>query len=76
MTLRPADTTPEVLEAQRAALADLGPEGRVRAALEMSESIRNVRLAGLRSRHPEASERELMARYIAEVHGVGPDEQE
>lgn len=76
MTLRPADTTPEALEAQRSALADLGPEGRVRAALEMSESIRNVRLAGLRSRHPDASERELVARYIAEVHGVGPDQPE
>lgn len=71
--LGPLDTSADSLEAQRQALADLGPEGRVRAALEMSESIRRVRLSGLRSRHPEASERELVALFIAEAHGVRLD---
>lgn len=73
MSLRPVDTTRDALAAQRAALARLGPEGRVRAALEMSESIRAVRLAGLRSRHPDASEPELVRRFVADVHGVRLD---
>jgi len=51
----------------------MGPEARVRAALEMSDSIRGLRLSGLRSRHPEVSERELVARFIAEMYGVRPD---
>lgn len=73
VSLRPLDTTPDALEAQRSAIGRLSPEPRVRAALEMSESIRSVRLSGLRARYPDASERELVARFIAEVHGVRLD---
>ncbi len=72
MSLRPLDTSLDALAAQRSALAGLGPEGRVRAALEMSDAVRGIRISGLRSRHPDASERELVARFIAEVHGVRP----
>lgn len=70
MTLRPLDTSEGAREAQRAALARLGPEGRVRAALEMSDSLRRVRLAGLRASHPDASEPELVELFVAEAHGV------
>lgn len=73
MSLRPLDTTPDALAAQRSALAELDPEARVRAALEMSDSIRRVLLSGLRSRHPDVSERELVAHFIEEAHGVRPD---
>lgn len=73
MSLRPLDTSPDALSLQRSALARLGPEGRVLAALEMSDAARSIRISGLRARHPDASERELVARFIAEVHGVRPD---
>ncbi|MFQ5890847.1 MAG: hypothetical protein ACE5JR_12445 [Gemmatimonadota bacterium] len=73
MRFRPLDTTADALQAQRSALSKLDPEARVRAALEMSDSTRGLRLAGLRSRHPEASERELVARFIAEAYGVWLD---
>lgn len=73
MTLRALDTTPDARVAQQSALARLGPEGRLRAALEMSESVRRIRLAGLRSRHPDASHDELVARFIAEAHEVRVD---
>lgn len=73
MSLRPLDTTPEALERQRSALESLGPEGRLRAAIEMSESARALHLARLRSRDPEASERQLVARLVARVHGVRLD---
>ena len=73
MSFLPVDTSPEALEVQRSALGGLDPDERVRAALQMSESIRSVRLAGLRSQHPDASERELVARFIAGVQGVRLD---
>jgi len=70
MTFRPLDTTPDALDAQRAALADLSAEDRVRAALEMSDAIRRIRLSGIRSRHPEATEAEAIARFIAGARGT------
>jgi hypothetical protein len=42
---------------------------RLRLALEMSESMRNVALAGLRSRRPELSEKELSRELIRVMHG-------
>lgn len=69
MSLRPLDTTPAALSAQRFALGKLGPEARVRAALEMSDAMRSIRLSGIRSRHPEANEREAIAQFIGQVHG-------
>jgi hypothetical protein len=66
----PLDTASEALEMQRRAWARLGPEGRLNAALELSEAVRAIRLAGLRSRMPEASESDLVRRFIAETHGI------
>lgn len=73
MDHRPLDTTVDALERQRIAHRELGPEGRVRAAIAMSESIRRVTLAGLRERHSEASDEELVLLYIARVHGIRLD---
>lgn len=73
MDHRPLDTTADALERQRIAHHELGPEGRVRAAIAMSESLRRVTLAGLRESHPEASSEELVLLYIARVHGIRLD---
>lgn len=73
MTLRALDTTPDARKAQQTALARLGPEGRLRAALEMSESVRRIRLAGLRARHPDVSHEDLVACFIADVHDARVD---
>ena len=73
MSIRRLDTTADALEAQRSAHGRLGPEGRVRAALDMSDSIRGIRLSGLRARYPGASDRELILRLTAELHGVRMD---
>ena len=60
----PADTTPEAAAVQRDIFRRMTTEQRLRLALEMSESMRNVALAGLRSRRPELDtdglHRELM----------------
>lgn len=49
---RPGDTTPEAWAAQSAALDRLGPEGRVRAAIDLSESVRSIQLEGMLARNP------------------------
>lgn len=73
MSLRPLDTTTAAWKAQRSAFGKLGPEGRLRAALEMSDAMRRIRLSGIRSRNSEATEREAVSRFIARAHGTGRD---
>jgi hypothetical protein len=46
-----------------------GP-ARLHAAVELSEAVHELRLAGIRSRHPELSPKEAVARLVAEDHGV------
>jgi len=45
-------------------------QGRLRAALELSDTVREIRLAGLRARHPELSDRQVVARLVAEDYGI------
>ena len=52
------------------AFRNLGPEGRVRAALELSEAVRTVQLEGILSRNPEWSEREAVRHLVRTLHGI------
>ena len=60
----PSDTTPEAAAVQRDIFRRMTTEQRLRLAISMSESLREVTLAGLRSRRPELDanglSRELM----------------
>lgn len=70
MTPRPLDTTPASWSAYNAILDRMdGPE-RVRVAVELSEAVREIRLAGIRARHPELTRREAVARLVLEEFGV------
>jgi hypothetical protein len=73
MNLEPVDTSAQARSVQEAAHARLGPEGRLKIALQLSESIRELRLAGLRSSAPEASEAELVLRLISEIYCLQPE---
>ncbi len=66
------DTSPEAAAVQRAIFRRMTTEQRLRLALEMSDSMRNVALAGLRSRRPELSEAELSRELIRLMYGVLP----
>jgi hypothetical protein len=55
---------------QVAAYERLGPEGRVRIAVELSESVRSIHLAGVRSRHPEWSDAEVVHHVVSQQYGV------
>jgi hypothetical protein len=46
-----------------------GP-ARLRAAIELSEAVRELRLAGIRARHPELDAKQVVARWVLEEHGV------
>jgi hypothetical protein len=64
------DTTPVAAEIQREVWRRLGAAGRVRTAMQMSEDIRSVTLAGLRTRHGSREAHALRAELIRLVYGV------
>ena len=64
------DTTTEAAAVQRAVWRRMGAEGRVALAIEMSEELRLVSLEGLRERHPEADDDQLVLLLIELWHGT------
>ena len=54
----PTDTSLDAFEVQTRAYRALGPEGRVQVLAELSEAVRAVAMAGIRSRHPHYTEEE------------------
>jgi hypothetical protein len=70
MTSRPLDTDPQSWARYNAVLDQMGGPTRVRAAIELSETVRAIRLAGLKASHPELGPRALIARLVAEDYGV------
>lgn len=67
--LLPPDTSAEAAAIQRDAQRELGPEDRVRLAVQMSEDVRALMLQGLRSHHPEASEAALRKLVFRRIYG-------
>ena len=49
---------------------NMPPARRVAVAMEMSDRIRDIALAGIRARHPGLSEKEVLTRYVLEHWGV------
>lgn len=67
-----SDTTPEAKAIQQDIFRRMTTEERLRMALEMSESLRNVALAGLRSRRPDLNENELSRELMRIMYGFVP----
>ena len=70
MSSRPLDTSPEAWSRYGEILERMGGDARLLAALELSDTVRTLRLEGLRARHPEASHEELIRRLVREEHGI------
>jgi len=66
------DTSPEAASVQEAIFRRMTPEQRLQVALELSDSMREVALSGLRSRRPELDERELWRELMRLMYGVVP----
>ena len=65
-------TSPEAAAIQDEIFRRMTPEQRVRLAIEMSESMRNVALAGLRSRRTELNEAELSRELLRVMYDFVP----
>ena len=64
------DSTPAALEVQRETWRRLGPAGRLRIAIEMSEEVRAVALAGVRARHATWEPARAQAELTRFLYGV------
>jgi hypothetical protein len=53
------DTARDAQEKQMEILRRIGPEGRLRAAIELTRISRKLLSEGVRKRHPEYTEREI-----------------
>ena len=70
MTSRPFDTNPASWSEYGAVLDRMGGAARLKAAVELSEAVRQVRLAGIGARNPELTRHEIVARLVSEDYGV------
>jgi hypothetical protein len=71
MSARPLDTSPEAWSQYGAILDGMGGEARLHTALEMSDSVRLIRLAGIQALHPTWTSQQVVRRFILEEHGIG-----
>jgi hypothetical protein len=67
-----SDTNPEAAAFQREIFRRMTTAERLRLALEMSESMRQVALAGLRNRRPELTADELSRELMRIMYGFVP----
>jgi hypothetical protein len=67
-----SDTSARAAEIQRDIFRRMTTEQRLRLALEMSESVRNIALAGLRSRRPDLPDDQLLPELIRLQYGPVP----
>lgn len=68
--MRPLDTTAEADELQLSIQRRLGPAGRLKLAVQMSDLARKLARAGLRARKPELGEAAVDALLLREHYGV------
>lgn len=63
-SLRPADTSPEAWQVYWSRLCELTPCEKTRMAFDMSETMREFALAGIRSRRPDWDEPRVLQEWL------------
>jgi DNA-binding HxlR family transcriptional regulator len=63
------DTSPEADARYHELLRALPPERRLENAMKLSRAVRELAVAGIRQRHPEASEQEVRVRLAVRLYG-------
>lgn len=76
MSPRPLDTSSAAWDVYTNVLDRMDGPARLQAAVELSESVREIRLAGIRTRHPELTPKQVVARWVMEEYGVQLPESE
>ena len=69
MGLFSRDTSARVERIQIGVYRSLSPEQRYAIAVDMSDELRDIALAGLRARHPGLSPGDLVGLYVRDVLG-------
>lgn len=67
-SLVPLDTSPEAMRAQTEAQRRLGGAQRFRTTCMMSQTLRDLAVARIRSMHPELDERGVRDRLLADLY--------
>jgi hypothetical protein len=62
--MRPLDTTPEAERIQLEIFRRMGPEKRLKAAIGLSRTCRELLIEGIRRRHPEYDQRQIRLAVI------------
>jgi hypothetical protein len=70
MIFRPLDTTSASWLEYHAVLDRMDGAARVFAAVELSDSVREVRLSGIRARFPDMTPQERVAQLVLEDYGI------
>jgi hypothetical protein len=60
----PRDTDTEIWRRQLSAYRAMGPQGRLRRAIELSEEVRELARAGIRAGHPDWPEARVGAELV------------
>ncbi len=63
------DTSPDARRAQESVWRRLGPEGRVELMARLSDELREIALAGIRSREPALTETQARGKLLRAVLG-------
>lgn len=63
------DTSPQADARYHELLRRMPPENRLEAAIRLSQAVRELALAGIRARHPEADDQELRVRLTVRLYG-------
>ena len=64
------DTSPAMRRRYAELLAARSPQQRLATMVALTRAVQTMTRAGIRLRHPDASARELEARYAARVYGA------
>ncbi|MCK6479194.1 MAG: hypothetical protein HUU06_05620 [Planctomycetaceae bacterium] len=66
----PTDTSPEAAAVQERLFREMGPAGRMRAALDLSEAVIEEVRRSLERLHPGATRREIDLAFIETCYGA------
>lgn len=64
------DTTPKNVAHQLERFRRMTGEERLMVAMNLSDEIRDIALAGFKSRHPQVPEKELLTLFFSEIHQI------
>jgi hypothetical protein len=70
MSAKPLDTDATAWSVYNAALDRMDGPAKLRAAMELSDDVREIRLAGIRARHPRMSPKQAIALWVLEEYGL------